>query len=164
MNLAVDEEFSIGEVARRSGVATSTLRFYDERGLITSERTAGNQRRFSRSVLRRVAVIRAAQSVGLTLESIKAQLGVLPEAGAPTRGDWELLARSWQVDLDDQIARLEALRDELTGCIGCGCLSLATCGLFNPDDQAGARGAGPRYLLGDAPFAASLEDGAGASD
>jgi MerR family redox-sensitive transcriptional activator SoxR len=147
----MDEELTIGEVARRSGVATSTLRFYEERGLIRSERTAGNQRRFARSVLRRIAVIRVAQSVGLTLESIKAQLGALPETKVPSRSDWESLSSAWQVELEDRIARLEALRDDLTDCIGCGCLSLVSCGLLNPGDRAGSKGAGPRYLLSDAP-------------
>jgi MerR family redox-sensitive transcriptional activator SoxR len=145
----MDHELTIGQVARRSGVATSTLRFYEERGLIASERTAGNQRRFARSVLRRIAVIRAAQSVGLTLQAIKAQLARLPDTKAPTRSDWATLSRSWEADLDARLAHLQSLRDDLTGCIGCGCLSLETCALLNPGDRAGAEGTGPRYRLGD---------------
>jgi MerR family redox-sensitive transcriptional activator SoxR len=142
---------TVGELANRSGVATSALRFYESRGLISSERTAGNQRRFPRSTLRRVAFIRAAQAVGLTLEEIGAALEQLPAGRNPNKDDWERLSAAWRERLQDRIADLVLLRDELTGCIGCGCLSLETCALFNPDDRASNAGAGPRYLLGDSP-------------
>jgi MerR family redox-sensitive transcriptional activator SoxR len=141
---------TIGEMARRAGVATSTLRFYEEEGLIASERTEGNQRRFHRSELRRIAVIRAAQSFGLTLAEIRDALATLPGGRTPTRKDWERLSRSWRVRIDEQIEALQRLRDEVSSCIGCGCLSLESCGLYNSDDRAGRFGSGPRYLYGDA--------------
>ncbi len=140
---------TIGDLARRSGVATSALRFYEERGLISSERTEGNQRRYPRATFRRVAVIRAAQTVGLSLEEIRTSLEALPEGRTPNRQDWSQLSRGWRQSLDDKIRDLEKLRDELGECIGCGCLSLRTCWLFNADDKAAARGPGARYLLGD---------------
>jgi MerR family redox-sensitive transcriptional activator SoxR len=143
---------TIGEVSARSGLPPSALRFYEAQGLIAARRTSGNQRRFARHTLRRVAVIRAARSLGLSLDEIAAALATLPEDGeAPTKVDWARLSRSWQRVLDQRIAELEALRDDLTGCIGCGCLSLRSCALFNPGDRAGAKGTGPRYLLGDKP-------------
>lgn len=148
---ALAEWLTIGELSQRSGVATSALRFYDSKGLLHAERTAGNQRRFHRSSLRRVGVIRAAQAVGLPLAEVQDALSSLPNQRTPTRSDWESISRRWQNDLDRRIAELELLREKLTGCIGCGCLSLATCGLFNEDDEAARRGAGARYLLGDAP-------------
>lgn len=143
------EYLSIGDLAKRSGVATSALRFYETRGLISSERTDGNQRRYPRPTLRRVALIRAAQEVGLTLSEIAAALETLPHDSTPDRKDWERLSQSWRERLDHQIAELQALRDELTDCIGCGCLSLKSCAIFNPSDAIAARGSGPRYLLGD---------------
>lgn len=146
-----DDYLTIGEMAARSGVATSALRFYESRGLITSTRTAGNQRRYSRATLRTVAVIRAAQAVGLSLEEVGRTLAGLPEGRAPTKADWERFSRSWRSGLERKIADLEQLRNELTGCIGCGCLSLRSCALFNPGDSASARGPGARYLLGDTP-------------
>jgi len=133
---------TIGEVADRSGVTTSALRFYDARGLIAAERTAGNQRRYPRSTLRRVAFVRAAQQVGLSLDDVTSALATLPRGRTPTKGDWERLSRSWSVVLDTRIAELEALRDRLTGCIGCGCLSLRACMLFNPGDVLAAQGPG----------------------
>jgi len=142
---------TIGEMASRSSVRTSTLRYYEERGLISSERTTGGQRRYARENLRRVAVIRAAQILGLTLEEIRTALDELPQARTPDRHDWERLSQAWRGSLDDRIAELEALRDKLSGCIGCGCLSLDTCALFNPEDRAAAAGAGAHYLFGDAP-------------
>jgi MerR family redox-sensitive transcriptional activator SoxR len=142
-------QLTIGELAKRSGVATSALRFYETRGLITSERTDGNQRRFLRSALRRVALIRAGQEVGLTLGEIAAALDTLPHDSTPTKGDWERLSQGWRARLDQQIHELQALRDELTDCIGCGCLSLKSCAIFNPSDAISTRGTGPRYLLGD---------------
>lgn len=149
MTTSSDDELTIGEVARRAGVATSALRYYEERGLIASSRTEGNQRRFRRSTIRTVSVIRAAQEVGLTLEEICAALDSLPDRRTPTADDWARLARGWRAGLDRRIAELEALRDELGECIGCGCLSLRSCALFNPDDRAATAGAGARYLLGD---------------
>jgi MerR family transcriptional regulator, redox-sensitive transcriptional activator SoxR len=143
---------SIGEVAERSGVAISAIRYYEDLGMLTSERSAGNQRRFPRDVLRRIAFIRAAQRVGLTLDEIAAALASLPSGRSPTRHDWEALSATWQPRLDEQIRELVALRDQLASCIGCGCLSLDTCALYNPDeDSAASLGAGPRYLLGDHP-------------
>jgi MerR family redox-sensitive transcriptional activator SoxR len=145
------DQISIGELAARSGVATSALRFYEERGLIRSERTDGNQRRYERATLRRVAFVRAAQHVGLTLEEIRGALATLPSDRTPHKADWARLSRHWRTRLDDRIAELERLRDQLTGCIGCGCLSLRTCGLLNRDDALAARGPGARYLIeGDA--------------
>jgi len=142
---------TIGEVARRSGVAPSALRFYEEQGLIGSARSAGRQRRYARQVLRRVAFIRVAQSVGLNLAEIRRVLAALPDGRTPNRTDWARLARGWQPLIDERIAALERLRGRLTSCIGCGCLSLKVCRLYNPDDAAGERGAGARYLAGDAP-------------
>jgi len=143
------EYLTIGELAARSGVATSALRFYESRGLISSRRTSGNQRRYRRPMLRRVALIRAAQEVGLSLREIGEALESLPHHRTPDREDWARLSRSWQRRLDAQIAELQALRDDLTDCIGCGCLSLKSCAIFNPADAIAERGTGPRYLLGD---------------
>lgn len=143
------EWLTIGELADRAGVATSALRFYESRGLIASERTTGNQRRYPRATLRRVSLIRAAQEVGLSLGEVALALETLPPEGTPTKRDWERLSRSWRARLDTQIAELEALRDELTDCIGCGCLSLKSCAIFNPSDAVSKKGSGPRYLLGD---------------
>ena len=146
---ALGNMLTIGQLAARSGLATSALRYYEELGLIRSERTAGGQRRFPRAALRRVAFVRAAQRVGLSLEEVGAALARLPEDHAPTAKEWAPVARSWQHRIDDQIAELQVLRRKLGGCIGCGCLSLKTCTLYNPDDVAAERGAGARYLLGD---------------
>lgn len=139
-------ELTIGELAQRSGVATSALRFYENRDLITSTRTEGNQRRYPQATLRRVAVIRAAQAVGLSLEEIRAGLDSLPAGRTPTAKDWERLSRAWRAHLDQRIAALERVRDDLTGCIGCGCLSLQRCALINPGDRLGAQGPGARVL------------------
>ena len=137
---------TIGELAERSGVATSALRYYEAQGLIESERTSGNQRRFRRATLRRVAFIRSAQRVGLTLDEISDALATLPEGRTPTKADWARLSQGWRPRLDAQIERLERLRDKLDGCIGCGCLSLRTCALQNPDDVVAVRGPGAAYL------------------
>ncbi len=145
----LSDRIPIGELAARSGVATSALRFYEERGLIAADRTAGNQRVYSRPTLRRVAFIRAAQEVGLTLDEIGRALATLPSGRTPVKQDWERLSRAWRDRLDERIADLERLRDRLTGCIGCGCLSLRSCRLLNPDDRLAANGAGARYLLRD---------------
>jgi MerR family redox-sensitive transcriptional activator SoxR len=145
---------SIGELAQRSGVAPSALRFYEERNLIRSTRPPGGQRRFHRETLRRVAFIRAAQTIGLTLEDIASALATLPDGRTPGKQDWERLSRSWQPLLQQRIDALIALRDQLTSCIGCGCLSLQKCRLYNAGDAAGGSGAGPRYLMGDRPLVA----------
>jgi MerR family transcriptional regulator, redox-sensitive transcriptional activator SoxR len=137
---------TIGEVSARSGVATSALRYYEDQGLIHSERTTGNQRRYRRATLRRVAFIRSAQRVGLSLEEIAEALGTLPEGRTPTKADWSRLSRSWRPRIDAQIERLERLRAKLDGCIGCGCLSLRTCALNNADDEVAARGPGAVFL------------------
>jgi MerR family redox-sensitive transcriptional activator SoxR len=139
-------ELTVGQVAERSGVAVSTLHFYEAQGLIASRRTAGNQRRYPREVLRRVAFIRVSQGVGVPLRRIKVALDQLPDARTPSRTDWERLSQAWRDDLDDQISRLQRLRDNLSGCIGCGCLSLNLCKLMNPDDILGRQGPGPRNL------------------
>lgn len=144
---------SIGDVVARSGVAASALRFYEDKGLIGSERTAGDQRRFHRDVLRRVAFIRVAQRVGLSLDEIASALESLPTSRTPTARDWDRLSRRWRERLDERIALLHTLRDDLSSCIGCGCLSLERCRLYNPSDAASRLGAGPRYLLGDSSAA-----------
>ncbi len=141
---------TIGEVARRSGVAASALRFYEERGLIMSERAGSGHRRYPRPVLRRIAFIVFAQRVGLTLDEIGAELANLPPERAPTRRDWSRLARTWTSRIDQRIAELERLKLGLTDCIGCGCLSLERCAVLNPNDRLSSRGSGPRFWLGDA--------------
>jgi MerR family redox-sensitive transcriptional activator SoxR len=144
---------TIGEVARRSGVAASALRFYEQRGLITSERAGSGHRRYPRAVLRRIAFIVFAQHVGLTLEEIGAELAKLPSEHAPTRRDWARLSTTWSARIDAGIAELERLKTGLTGCIGCGCLSLEHCKFANPNDRAARLGPGPRYWIGDPPAA-----------
>lgn len=144
--------FTIGEVAQRAGVATSALRFYETEGLIASVRNAGNQRRYDGDVWRRIAFVRSAQRVGLTLDEIRAALAMLPGERTPTKADWARLSRTWRPRLDEKIVELERLRDQLTSCIGCGCLSLRSCALSNPDDAAARLGPGARYLLGDEPL------------
>lgn len=141
-------ELTVGQLAERSGVAVSALHFYESKGLIHSRRTAGNQRRFTRDTLRRVAFIRVSQRVGIPLSTIREALARLPEERTPTRADWARLSASWRTELDTRIDQLQRLRDDLTGCIGCGCLSLETCALSNPSDLLGREGAGPRRLLG----------------
>jgi MerR family transcriptional regulator, redox-sensitive transcriptional activator SoxR len=143
---------TIGEVARRSGVASSALRFYEQRGLITSERAGSGHRRYPRPVLRRVAFIVFAQRIGLSLEEIGAELARLPPHHAPTRNDWSRLSTTWTSRIDDRIAELERLKLGLTECIGCGCLSLDRCQLANPGDRAARLGPGPRYWIGDRPL------------
>lgn len=142
-------ELTVGQVAERSGVATSALRFYERDGLIHSTRTSGNQRRYSRDTLRRIAFIRASQRVGISLEQIRSVLELLPEGRTPTPEDWQRVSESWREDLNTRIKELEELRDDLTDCIGCGCLSLSACALANPHDVAAAQGPGPaRHLTG----------------
>jgi MerR family transcriptional regulator, redox-sensitive transcriptional activator SoxR len=145
------ELLTIGETARRSGVAASALRFYEERGLIESERVGSGHRRYPRPVLRRIAFVVFAQRVGLSLEEIGRELERLPANQAPTRRDWSRLSATWTARIDDRIAELERLRAGLTECIGCGCLSLDRCQLSNPGDRAARLGAGARYWIGDRP-------------
>jgi MerR family transcriptional regulator, redox-sensitive transcriptional activator SoxR len=145
---------TIGEVARRSGVASSALRFYEERGLINSERAGSGHRRYPRPVLRRIAFIVFAQRVGLSLDEIGSELSKLPPDRAPKRRDWSRLSSQWTDRIDERIAELERLKAGLTECIGCGCLSLDRCRLANPDDRAARLGPGPRYWIGDRPLSA----------
>lgn len=151
---------SIGEVAERAGVATSALRFYERQGLISSERTSGGQRRYRREVLRRVAFVRVAERVGLSLAEVRSALGQLPAGRTPTKKDWAHLSLLWREALEQRIVLLEGLRDQLSSCIGCGCLSLRACALYNPHDRAAGLGTGPRYLLGNS--SADLERAGGA--
>ena len=142
-------ELTIGELSLRSGVSTSALRFYEREGLIESRRTDGNQRRYPPVTLRRVALVQAGKSSGIPLRRIHEALATLPAGKAPTKRDWERLSRTWRAELDERIRTLEAIRGRLTTCIGCGCLSLRTCGLLNPGDQAAAAGPGAQYLVPD---------------
>jgi MerR family redox-sensitive transcriptional activator SoxR len=143
-----DRLLTVGQVAERAGVATSALRFYEEHELISSTRNEANHRRYRADVLRRVGFIRVAQGIGLTLSEIRAALDTLPDGRTPTRRDWARLARSWQPMLDERIALMESMKARLDGCIGCGCLSLDSCALYNSDDEALQYGVGPRWLLG----------------
>lgn len=140
------KEFSVGEVAKRSGVAVSTLHFYEDKGLIKSWRNQGNQRRYAPDVLRRVAVIKAAQKMGIDLKSIKAAFDTLPEKRTPTKKDWQKLSKNWHDDLNYRINYLTELKDSLSGCIGCGCLSLKSCPIYNPEDVMREQGSGPVIL------------------
>jgi MerR family redox-sensitive transcriptional activator SoxR len=144
--LRATDPLTVSEVAARSGFAPSALRFYEAQGLITASRTSGGQRRYERSVLRRLAFIRAARNIGLTLEEIAAALASLPATRSPTKADWSRLSRGWRQRLDGQIAALVKLRDGLDSCIGCGCLSLRQCALSNPADEVAGRGPGAVYL------------------
>jgi len=140
-------ELSIGELSERSGVSQSALRFYERQGLIAARRTDGNQRRFPAVTLRRVALVQAGKAAGIPLERIREALATLPDGRQPTKRDWERLSSAWRAELDERIATLEAIRGRLTTCIGCGCLSLKTCRLLNPDDEAARLGGGAHYLL-----------------
>jgi MerR family redox-sensitive transcriptional activator SoxR len=143
----MQDALTIGELAARSGVAPSALRYYERLGLIRARRTTGNQRRYDRITLRRVAFIRIAQQVGVSLEEIRDALASLPESRTPTRADWARLSVRWRQRLEERIGLLERMRDQLADCIGCGCLSLKTCRLYNPDDALAAQGPGPHRLL-----------------
>jgi MerR family redox-sensitive transcriptional activator SoxR len=142
----IRKELSVGEAAERSGVAVSTLHFYEAKGLIRSSRSQGNQRRYAREVLRRVAIIKVAQQAGIPLATVQNALASLPTDGAPTRKDWRKLSTAWRMELNSRIRRLTELRDRLDDCIGCGCLSITACPLRNPSDKLAERGAGPRLL------------------
>lgn len=141
---AAAQRLSVGDIAKRSGIPVSTLHFYESKGLIRSERNAGNQRRYPRYILRQLAVIRVAQSVGLSLAEIRSHLDALPGDGAPTAEDWQTLSSAWRADLEERIAKMTTLKDKLTACIGCGCLSAKDCPMRNPDDHAAALGPGAR--------------------
>lgn len=140
---------TIGELARRTGLSVSAIRFYEARGLVSAIRTGGNQRRFLRSDIRRLSFALIAQRCGLTLGEIEREMATLPDGRAPTKSDWQAISGRLRSALDERIAMLEATRDRLDGCIGCGCLSLDACALYNPGDRAGSAGPGPRFLLGD---------------
>jgi len=140
-------ELTIGQLSARSGVSQSALRFYERKGLIAAERSHGNQRRYPRVTLRRVALVQAGKTAGIPLERIRAALDELPADRPPTKRDWERLSGRWRAELDERITTLEGIRDRLTGCIGCGCLSLRRCGLLNPGDEAAERGPGAHYLI-----------------
>ncbi len=143
------KHLSIGETSRRSGVRSTTLRYYEKRGLISSVRTQGNQRIYHREMLRRISIIRIAQTLGLTLSEITGALNELPNQRTPTKRDWERLSKKWQKLLNDRIAQMERMRDNLSGCIGCGCLSLKKCSLFNKEDHVAINGPGPRLIIDD---------------
>jgi MerR family redox-sensitive transcriptional activator SoxR len=145
----VEDHLSIGDVARRTGVSVTALRFYESKGLISAGRAGSGHRRYPRETIRRVSFILAAQRVGLSLRDIRLALAGLPADRAPTVEDWSRLSASWRPALDERIKALQLLRDQLDSCIGCGCLSLTACALQNPEDRAAATGPGPRYLLGD---------------
>jgi MerR family redox-sensitive transcriptional activator SoxR len=146
-----DTRLAIGDLVKRSGVAASALRFYEDQGLLVSQRSDSGRRHYARNDLRRLAFIRAAQAVGLSLEQIRAALADLPDGRTPNAADWERLSKGWRPILDQRIAELTRLRDTLSACIGCGCLSLSKCALYNPADGAAKAGPGARYLLGDEP-------------
>ena len=141
-----EANWTVGKVAKRCGVKVSTLHYYEELGLIRSWRNAGNQRRYKAEVLRRISVIKAAQKMGISLDSIKRAFSALPDNRTPTKNDWQQLASGWQQELDERIRYLEVLRDSLDSCIGCGCLSLTSCPIYNPDDIAGSQGGGAVIL------------------
>jgi len=142
---------SIGELSRRTGLSVSAIRFYEAHGLVRAVRTGGNQRRFARADIRRLSFAQIAQTLGLSIAEIAGELASLPLGRAPTRADWQTISRRIRGRLQQRIAVLERTRDKLDGCIGCGCLSLESCALYNPSDRAGRAGAGPRFLLGDRP-------------
>ena len=145
----IDKTISIGDLASRTGLAVSAIRFYEELGLVHPERNAGGQRRFLKSDIRRLSFVIIAQQLGFTLDQICDQFESLPDARTPNARDWQKISRGFRVELDQKIDALTRLRDNLDGCIGCGCLSLAKCKLYNPEDKAASRGTGPRYLMGD---------------
>ena len=145
------DRLTIGDLAGRTGLSVSAIRFYETKGLVAPMRNAGGQRRFLRADIRRLSFVLIAQQLGFSIEDIRRQLDMLPEGRTPTRKDWTRISRAFRRELDDRIATLIRLRDSLDGCIGCGCLSLRRCALYNPQDRAARRGTGPRYLMGDRP-------------
>lgn len=147
--MAMKRGLSIGDLAVRTGLSVSAIRFYEKKGLITPDRNAGNQRRYEGSDIRRLSFILIAQQIGLSIEQIKETMATLPEGRTPTKADWSKISRSFRTTLDDRIAMMERMRDRLDGCIGCGCLSLKVCELYNPDDRAYRLGVGPRYIVSD---------------
>ncbi len=149
--MRANDVLSIGQVAARTGLSVSAIRFYETEGLVSPTRNAGGQRRFPRSDIRRLSFVLIAQQLGFSIEQIRLQLKALPEGRTPTQKDWSLISRDFRKELDTRIETLSQLREQLDGCIGCGCLSLRKCRLYNPDDRARKRGAGPRYLMGDRP-------------
>lgn len=149
--MAVSEGLSIGDIAARTGLAVSAIRYYEELGLIAPWRNAAGRRRFQRSDIRRLSFVMIAQQFGFSLPQIRVELDRLPKHRAPTKADWARISVAFRAGLDARIAQMETLRDTLDGCIGCGCLSLEACALYNPQDRAAARGTGPRYLMGDRP-------------
>ena len=149
--MTAKEGLSIGEIAARTGLAVSAIRYYEEQGLIAPWRNSAGRRRFQRADIRRLSFVMIAQQFGFTLPRIRVELDRLPRHRAPTKADWTRISATFRSELDARISRLERLRDTLDGCIGCGCLSLEACALYNPADRAGQRGTGPRYLLGDKP-------------
>lgn len=149
--MRASDRLSIGQLASRTGLSVSAIRFYETQGLIASERNAGGQRRFLRSDIRRLSFVLIAQQFGFTIEKIRIQLQLLPQERTPNKDDWERISRNFRQTLDEKIETLTRLRDDLDSCIGCGCLSLKTCALYNPQDRARLSGAGPRYLMGDRP-------------
>ncbi|MEM8555007.1 MAG: redox-sensitive transcriptional activator SoxR [Pseudomonadota bacterium] len=144
-------ELSIGQVAKRSGLSVSAIRFYEAEGLIHSERNRGGHRRYARDVIRRLAFVQIAKEFGFSLGAIRSQMDGLPDARTPTVDDWTKISVGFRAELTRRIDALSNMRDRLVGCIGCGCLSLSKCALYNPDDRAAAKGSGPRYLMGDRP-------------
>ena len=147
--MAVKRGFSIGDLATRTGLSVSAIRFYEKKGLITPDRNAGNQRRYEGADIRRLSFILIAQQLGLTIDQIKQVMASLPDGRTPTKADWSKISRKFRKTLDECIAMMQRMRDKLDGCIGCGCLSLKACSLYNPDDQARRLGVGPRYVLSD---------------
>ena len=150
---------TIGDIARRTGLSVSAIRFYEARGLVHPIRNAGGQRRFMRSDICRLSFVLIAQRIGLTIEEIVAELGCLPDQRVPTAADWARISKGFRDRLDARIAALERTRDRLDGCIGCGCLSLSQCAIYNPDDEAGQTGDGPRYIMADMAAAGKDDDG-----
>lgn len=149
--MAIKRGFSIGDLAARTGLSVSAIRFYEKKGLIQPDRNSGNQRRYEGADIRRLSFILIAQQIGLTIEQIKEVMESLPDGRTPTKADWSRISRRFRKTLDERIAMMERMRDNLDGCIGCGCLSLKACSLYNPDDQARRLGVGPRYVLGKRP-------------
>lgn len=149
--MAVTLNITIGQLAERTGLSVSAIRYYETQGLVSSERSSGGQRRFLRSDIRRLSFVLIAQQVGFSIEQIRKQMEALPEGRTPNKKDWTRMSRGFRKELDAKIEALNQMRDQLDGCIGCGCLSLTRCALYNPQDRAYRKGAGPRYLMGDRP-------------